>query len=171
MFDMKLIPILLTLVLMTSCGQSAESLTPPGLDAKRVSTPSPTLTVTPASVPFAVIGYFPDYRELNPAWAEHLTDIIYFSAEPRADGTLDTSRLNEETWQLLQQMKTEHGIRIHLSIGGWERSAAFASITNNLIARHKFINSIVEFALAHHLDGVDFDWEFPKDKTELREWC
>jgi GH18 family chitinase len=114
-----------------------------------------------------VIGYFPDYRELNPVWAEHLTDIIYFSAEPRADGTLDTSRLNEETWQDLQQLKVEYGLRVHLSIGGWERSSGFASMSADPVTRQKFIGALLEFVFARHLDGADFDWEFPKGKTEF----
>lgn len=164
---MKLAPILLTLVLVTSCGGSTPLLTAPA--PAPVSTTLPTLTPTgiPASRDFAVIGYFPDYREFNPAWTEHLTDIIYFSAEPRPEGTLDTSRLNEETWQALQKMKTENAIRIHLSIGGWERSSAFAAMTADPITRRAFISTLIEFALAHHLDGMDFDWEFPKDETEF----
>ena len=158
---MKLIPILLTLVLLASCGESTPPPASPELDVKRVSTASPT----PA--PFAVIGYFPDYRELNPAWTKHLTDIIYFSAEPRADGTLDTSRLNEDTWQALNALKLKNGIRVHLSVGGWKRSSAFAPMTADPNTREKFINTLIEFALAHNLDGVDFDWEFPEDQTEF----
>ena len=165
MSDMKLIPILLTLVLLTSCGGS----TPPPDSARACSCFDSISNAdkTPASAPFAVIGYFPDYRELNPAWAEHLTDILYFSAEPRADGTLDTSRLNEDTWQALNELKSQNGIRIHLSVGGWERSSAFAPMTADPNTREKFINTLIEFALAHNLDGVDFDWEFPENQTEF----
>lgn len=120
--------------------------------------------------PFDVIGYFPDYRELNPVWADSLTDIIYFSAEPHADGTLDTSRLSKESWQSLQQLKVERGLRLHLSIGGWERSTGFAPMTADLLTRQKFIGALTEFALAHHLDGVDFDWEFPNGKAEFKDY-
>ena len=102
-----------------------------------------------------------------PAWTQHLTDILYFSAEPRADGTLDTSRLNEDTWQALNALKSQNGIRIHLSVGGWERSSAFAPMTADPLTRREFINTLIEFALAHNLDGVDFDWEFPEDQTEF----
>lgn len=170
---MKLTPILLTLVLLTSCGRSAPLPTAPVPAATQTAfaTPSPVLAQpTPTLKPFRkipVIGYFPDYRELNPEWAASLTDIIYFSAEPRPDGTLDTSRLNEETWQLLQQIKTEHATRIHLSVGGWERNGGFAEMTANPITRRIFISVLTEFALAHNLNGVDFDWEFPKDETEF----
>ncbi len=167
---MKLIPIILTLVLLTSCGGNAAPLTPP--EPAAVTRVSPTLIPTgiPASHDFAVIGYFPDYRELNPAWAEYLTDIIYFSAEPRADGSLDTSRLSERTWQALNILKLQNGIRIHLSIGGWERSSGFASMTADADTRGKFINALIAFALEHNLDGVDFDWEFPENETEFENY-
>ncbi len=168
MFDMKLIPIFLTLVFLTSCGGSTPPPTPPEPDS--VSTASPTPTESPALAPFAVIGYFPDYRELNPAWAQSLTDILYFSAEPRADGTLDTSRLNEETWQSLQQLKTEHATRIHLSIGGWERGNDFAELTAKPNTRRAFIENLLGYLLTHNLDGADFDWEFPQTDTEFSNY-
>ena len=157
---MKLFPALLVLVFLAACGRSAPLPTAPTPDP--VSATSPTLVT-----PFAVIGYFPDYRELNPVWAKSLTDIIYFSAEPRPDGTLDTSRLSEETWQALDALKLQNGVRLNLSVGGWERSTAFAPMTADLDTRRAFTNTLLEFALAHNLDGVDFDWEFPEDETEF----
>ncbi len=44
-----------------------------------------------------MIGYLPDYRDFNPEWGNCLTDLIYFSAQPRPDGGLDTSLLSEAT--------------------------------------------------------------------------
>jgi GH18 family chitinase len=117
-----------------------------------------------------VIGYFPDYRDLNSAWAQSLTDIIYFSAEPRADGTLDTSRLNEETWAQLQKMKTEYATRVHLSIGGWERGNDFAELTANQSTRRAFVENLLTYLLTHNLDGADFDWEFPQNDTEFSNY-
>ena len=165
---MKLIPFLLTLAFLTSCAQPARSLTPPTVGSAPTTFPTPTKS--PAPAPFAVIGYLPDYRELNPIWTDSLTDIIYFSAEPRADGTLDTSRLSKDTWQSLLQLKAERGLRLHLSIGGWERSAGFAPMTADPLTRQKFIGALTGFALAHHLDGVDFDWEFPRGKAEFENY-
>ncbi len=176
MFDMKLIPALLVLALLSACGGSTPPPTPPMPDATQTAfatltpvPPQPTSTPKPfRSIP--VIGYFPDYRQLESTWAEHLTDIIYFSAEPRADGTLDTSRLNEAAWQALQKIRTENGTRLHLSIGGWERGSDFSAMTADEITRHKFVNALTEFALSHNLAGVDFDWEFPKDETEFSNY-
>jgi chitinase len=160
---MRLFPLLLILALLTSCGQPTPTPTPPAPDS--APTVSPTPTETPA--PFVVMGYFPDYRELNPDWAQSLTDILYFSAEPRADGTLDTSRLSESTWELLARMKTEHGTRVHLSVGGWERGNDFPALAADPTLRRAFIQNLLDYLLAHHLNGADFDWEFPQDDTEF----
>ena len=165
---MRLIPALLIMTLLTACGGGPPHLSTP--TPAPVFVASPTLRVTPAPREISVIGYFPDYRELNPAWTANLTDIIYFSAEPRADGSLDTSRLNEATWQVLKKIKTQNGTRLHLSIGGWERSSGFAAMTADPITRQSFISSLTEFALTHSLDGVDFDWEFPEDETEFANY-
>jgi len=119
---------------------------------------------------FVVIGYLPEYRELNPEWGKCLTDIIYFSAEPRTDGTLDASRLSDATWQGLQSMKAKYGTRIHLSIGGWERSDGFASLTANQRSRTAFVQNLLDYAVEHRLDGVDFDWEFPANNTEFKNY-
>ena len=65
------------------------------------STPAPTNTPLPTPTlanwrspdgalknAFSVIGYFPDYRDINVEWGEIVTDFIYFSAEPDPNGDL-----------------------------------------------------------------------------------
>jgi chitinase len=168
----KITPLLLLLIFLTSCGQNASPATPPEPAALQMTivTPEP-LTPTPQpSMDFPVIGYFPDYRILNPYWAASLTDIIYFSAEPRADGSLDTSRLTEDNWHQLREMKKQYGVRLHVSIGGWERDGGFVEMTASPEARHSFIENLINFALTHDLDGVDFDWEFPETDMQFENY-
>lgn len=135
-------------------------------------TPIPTIMTLPTpqtnSAPFSIIGYLPDYRDLNPQWAQSLTDIIYFSAEPAPDGTLDSSRLSEDTLKQLADLKVKFGTRIYISIGGWERSSGFAPMAKNPELRAMFIQNVLAFALAHNLDGVDVDWEFPQNEEEFK---
>ncbi len=133
--------------------------------------PLPSSTPTPLSAPlrnFSIIGYFPDYRSLDLDWGKYLTDIIYFSAEPRADGTLDTSRLTDDVFQGLRTMKAKYGTRIYISIGGWERSSGFAPMTAEPQTRQKFIQNVLSFALKNNLDGADIDWEFPTDDSQVK---
>jgi chitinase len=168
--------LLLLILLLTACGT-------PALPSVSTDTPSHSpipVSATPASVstalsapseipvaPFAVIGYLPEYRDLNLAWTRNVTDIIYFSAEPRPDGTLDSGRLSEDTLGQLLAWKEQYGTHIYISIGGWERSSGFASMSADPATRQTFIANTLEFALAHQLDGVDVDWEFPEDETQF----
>lgn len=162
--------------LLIACAGKASPLPAPGPDATLQASaapevfstqPSSTLEPTPE---FLVIGYFPDYRELDPDWGKNLTDIIYFSAEPGTDGTLDTSRLPDDVWLALSQLKTQHGVRVHLSVGGWERDSAFAEMTANPQTRSAFVQNLLSFLLSHNLDGADFDWEFPKTDAEFENY-
>jgi chitinase len=117
---------------------------------------------------FLIIGYLPDYRQLSREWGSCLTDIIYFSAEPRADGRLDTGRLNQATLQGLRRMKRDYGLRILISIGGWERSAGFGPMVVNPAARRAFLNQLLAYSLDNELDGADFDWEFPENADQFK---
>lgn len=159
---MKYAHLVLTIpLLLASCQPSFTRLEP---------APASTASPTPQETDFAIIGYLPDYREVDPSWGESLTDIIYFSAEPRPDGSLDTSRLREDIFQSLQALKAQHGTRIHLSVGGWERSSGFPAMSADPAVRRTFLTELLAFARAHHLDGLDFDWEFPKNEAELQNY-
>jgi chitinase len=179
---MKLHPTILAMTFfLSACGTAltAPPATPSSLP-RSTALPSPT-SIPPTAMPeewcppsrkimnkFLLIGYLPDYRPVDPDWGKCLTDIIYFSAEPRPDGTLDTGRLNQTTLQALRQMKSRYGIRVHLSIGGWERSAGFGPMVVNPKARKVFAGQLLEFSLKNELDGADFDWEFPENEAELK---
>ena len=172
MSAMRLSPVLLTLLLLTSCVGSKKPFSSPEpfLFEMIVDTPQSTTPTPQASVNFPVIGYFSDYRVLNPDWAKWLTDFVYFSAEPRTDGSLDTSRLTEDNWRRLHEMKTKYGLRVHISIGGWERNGGFADMTANPEVPHRFVKNLVNFVLLHDIDGADFDWEFPDTDSQFKNY-
>jgi hypothetical protein len=93
----------------------------PTIVPPQTPTPFPSGWCAPAGKPkngFLVIGYLPDYRELNLEWGNCLTDIVYFSAQPKPDGSLDTSLLSESTFQALRTMKGRYGTRILNSVIG-----------------------------------------------------
>ncbi len=162
---MKRAFILLTLSLLAACGGKAAPPTP----TEAVSPQIESITLEPAGN-FAVIGYFPDYREFNPEWGKHLTDIIYFSAEPRADGSLDASRFDKNILNQMHQLQGLNRMRILVSIGGWERSAQFAAMTADAQTRHKFVDRLAEYVHENKLNGVDFDWEFPQAGFEFQNY-
>lgn len=115
---------------------------------------------------FRVVGYLPDYRNFDRVPTRGLTDLILFSVTPTAKGDLDLSRLKKMPWAKIRAFKTQQRVRLILCVGGWERSANFAAITASDELRQKFVGAVVKVCLDERLDGVDLDWEHPKNEAE-----
>lgn len=117
---------------------------------------------------FAVVGYLPDYRldGVDPRRAIGVTDIVYFSIEAKADGSLDARRLSDKALRLLKRFQKENGARVHVAVGGWERSAGFARLSQDPRARARFVAELTRLCAKNHLDGVDLDWEHPHNDAE-----
>ena len=63
-------------------------------------------------------------------------------------------------------IKRDHHVRTHLCFGGWGRSTGFAAMTSDASKRKSFIAALSRFCIANGLDGVDYDWEFPRNREE-----
>lgn len=125
-----------------------------------------------ASAEFRVVGYIPDYRasEFDTHIIRKLTDLMIFSAEPTRDGGLDVKRVDAFPWQQILTQKTLHHTRVVLTVGGWDRSKAFAEISASEATRHKFANACVKTCLEKRLDGIDIDWEHPEGADQARHY-
>lgn len=128
--------------------------------------PLPMHSSAPPTREFAIVGYLPDYRTLDPAWGRYVTDIVYFSAGLRTSGELDTGRLNAQTLAALREMSAIYGTRIFVAVGGWERSQNFAAVATDAKLRARAVQSITAYCLENGLDGVNFDWEFPETAAD-----
>ncbi|MBN2677237.1 MAG: glycoside hydrolase family 18 protein [Anaerolineaceae bacterium] len=114
-----------------------------------------------------IIGYIPEYRSLDLSWGNCLTDIIYFSLEPKTNGELDMSRFYPANFEVVEEIKRKYGTRIHVSLGGYGRSDNFGVVVTDSQKRGLFIDLLIKFAADHDLDGIDFDWEFPETQREI----
>ncbi len=121
---------------------------------------------------FRLAGYLPDYRlaEFDLDSLSGLTDLILFSAEPTADGGIDFSRLKAAPWEKLRLWKTRHRTRLILCVGGWDRSAAFPAVSASPALRQTFARQLAAACLERRFDGVDLDWEHPRDATEAEHY-
>ena len=128
--------------------------------------PRPAHISNPPTREFAIVGYLPDYRTLDPAWGSYVTDIVYFSASLHPTGELETGRLSAQTLAALREMRATYGTRIFIAIGGWERSENFAAVATDPALRARAVQAITAYCLENGLDGVDFDWEFPENAAE-----
>ncbi len=124
---------------------------------------------TPDQADFRIVGYLPDYRimGLDLAVVDNLTDLIYFSIEPEADGSLNVSRLNSDVYFKLNAFRNRNSaLKIHIAVGGWGRSRHFAAMVADSITRSDFIQNLAELCLNAGFSGADYDWEFPANATE-----
>jgi GH18 family chitinase len=131
-----------------------------------VSTLAAALALAPA--PTVLAGYLPawqmetyDLKRLAP-----LTDVLYFSVQPTAEGRLDLRDIRMEDLPKLAAAKRRYGFRLLLCCGGWERSAGFMATASVPERRSRFVAEVDLFLAKYGFDGIDLDWEHPKDATE-----
>ena len=60
----------------------------------------------------------------------------------------------------------KHGTELLICFGGNSRTNGFPEMVADAGARQRFIATLTSFCREHGLDGVDYNWEYPKDGTE-----
>ncbi len=123
-----------------------------------------------------VIGYYPSWRWsdrnnlASPARIpyEKLTIINYAFFLPLPDGRIvgkdsvgDSMYLQGNADSTLVGLAHKHGVRVLLSLGGWEDSDNFPSIAASAKLRAAFSHSCIEAMRRYGFDGIDIDWEYP----------
>lgn len=113
-------------------------------------------------------GYLPAWRmgQYDLARLEPLTDVLYFSVQPTEDGRLDLKDIQMDDLPRLRKAKLRYGFRLLICCGGWERSAGFMAVASSPERRSRFVAEVDLFLAKHEIDGIDLDWEHPKDATE-----
>lgn len=122
-----------------------------------------------------LIGYFPSWkrdstgRSVDPDRIpfEKLTLLNYAFFFPRPDGALagrDTAgdRVYLGGSPSLIQKAHRRGVRVVLSVGGWEDSNNFPLVASDENRRRNFAKSCVDALRRFDFDGIDIDWEFPR---------
>ena len=122
--------------------------------------------------PTQVIGYLPHYRvgAIDALPYELLTDVIFFSVEPRADGSIDSSDAKPATLRKLTTLAKPEGVKVHLCVGGWGKSKGFSKMAADPNARLTFVRNLTALLHKHQLDGADVDWEHPRSKAEIEDF-
>ena len=115
-----------------------------------------------------VVGYYPaasrstfpctmvDYTQLT-----HIAEAFVWTT---TNGTLTVPPYFE--YPELVQTAHAHGAKIVISIGGGSKSGNLPAVANDPVARTRFVRQLTAYCTTHHYDGVDIDWEAPKNATD-----
>lgn len=143
-----------------------------GMTAASRSLSLPPAVVASAAEPPAkglAVGYYPDYARAQgfspeDLPAELLTHIHYAFADIDEEGRVTLADPEADLANLagLRALREEHpGLKLLLSVGGWERSGGFSSAAADEDGREAFAQSAAGLIASQDLDGLDLDWEFP----------
>ncbi len=142
------------------------------------SNPNPTDPTTPPDpLPggFKVVGYYPSWEpgKINTIQYHNLTHINYAFAIPTSDGSLLPLSNPDAASQII---RTAHAndVKVLLAVGGWSYNdipleSTFMAATNTPDKIKKFGNAIIAMAKQYGFDGVDIDWEHPRNDGSSKQ--
>lgn len=111
-----------------------------------------------------VVAYYDGGMPVSQIPAAQITDLIYAFGEPNDAGVCTPPTTAQSgTFAALRQLRNEHpGLRLMVSIGGWDAAPQYSDIALTGRSRAAFTASCIEtFLLGQGFDGIDIDWEFP----------
>ena len=111
-----------------------------------------------------VAAYYDGGMPVSQIPADSLDDLIYAFGEPNDAGVCaPPTAAQSGTFAQLRELRQEHpGLRLIVSIGGWDAAPQYSDIALTARSRARFAASCVQtFLLRQRFDGIDIDWEFP----------
>jgi chitinase len=111
-----------------------------------------------------IAAYYDGGMPVSQIPATQINDLIYAFGEPSDAGACTPPTAAQSgTFAALRELRQEHpGLRLIVSIGGWDAAPQYSDIALTAGSRGRFVASCIRaFLVAQGFDGVDLDWEFP----------
>ena len=110
-----------------------------------------------------VFGDLMDKAEV-PVNAEKLTHLNYAFAKIE-EGKISIADENDpKRFKKLRSLKSKNpSLKLLISVGGWANASKFSKIAASDSTRAQFAQSTLQFLRKYELDGIDLDWESPKN--------
>lgn len=100
------------------------------------------------------------WKPIPASQARELSTIIFAFAGIK-DGRVVLAETGAKRLDALVALKAVNPhLRVELSVGGWG-AGGFSEAASTAGGRQLFATSATALVVAHHLDGLDVDWEFP----------
>lgn len=114
---------------------------------------------------FKMVGYWPSWSS-TPSTVVQLDKLNYINyafAIEVADGSVTMPQPTSVLGSLVVRAH-QAGVRVLISIGGWNNGddSAFRALSADPNARAKFASTLAGYVAQYKLDGVDIDWEYPR---------
>ncbi|KAL8283749.1 hypothetical protein RQP46_005544 [Phenoliferia psychrophenolica] len=103
-------------------------------------------------------------RTLTDAWSD---EQIHYEGDSWND--VGTNLYGNFKAIYLLKKKFRH-LKLLLSIGGWTYSPNFAVPMSTASGRDVFVTSSIKLLEDYGLDGLDIDWEYPKDASQAQNY-
>ncbi len=124
---------------------------------------------------FKVVGYYPAWEPIKAGRIryEDLTHINYAFAVPAADGGLLPLQ-NAALAEYIIYYAHANGVKVLLSVGGWSHNnlplePIFMEATDTPEKTAQLGEAIITMAKKYGFDGVDIDWEHPRNNEVSRQ--
>ena len=111
-----------------------------------------------------VVAYYDGGMPVSRIPAAGIDDLIYAFGEPDGAGQCaPPTAAQAGTFAALRGLRRQHpGLRLIVSIGGWNAAPQYSDIALTAESRSRFADSCIRaFVLGQRFDGIDLDWEFP----------
>lgn len=152
--SIRLLLLLFVLLYMVACSKKSINDTVP-----------PVVIQAPPAIGFAVVGYFPYYRNVAAVPDQHfrmynVVNYAFFSVT--ASGGLQER--NPAVFNALYTKAKAQGTKVFVAIddGAGDGSTNFKLMAATPAGRNSFIKEVMLKVRTYKLDGVDIDWEFPR---------
>ena len=97
-----------------------------------------------------------------------ITHLLYAFLAPKEDASGDLRALPSQTnFDMYKAKAKANNVKFGIAVGfgGTVTESTYLTIAESPVARAKFVKNIVDFAKLNKLDGVDMDWEYPRDNN------
>ncbi|KAI9452739.1 chitinase [Russula earlei] len=95
------------------------------------------------------------------SWSKYTALNYAFALTTSSPNTIGLSTSDKQLLPQFVQACHSHGVHAILSIGGWTGSRYFSTAVANSTNRKAFAKAVMGVVTKYHLDGIDFDWEYP----------